>query len=130
LDAAVAALQRIAAQMSLFREDSPLTRLNRDGRLAAAPAGLLGVLGIATGVARGSGGACDATEHPQGAAAVEARQRAVLAKEAHLGLDALQRRHGRIERDAQRDRILVPGLERQRGAEADQFPALPRERLA
>jgi thiamine biosynthesis lipoprotein len=64
LDAAVAALQRIEAQMSLFREDSPLSRLNRDGHLSAAPAELREVLGIATAVARASGGAFDATVQP------------------------------------------------------------------
>jgi thiamine biosynthesis lipoprotein len=64
LDAAVVALQRIEAQMSLFREDSPLSRLNRDGHLVAAPAELREVLGIATAVARASGGAFDATVQP------------------------------------------------------------------
>jgi len=64
LDAAVAVLQRIEGQMSLFREDSALSRLNRDGRLDAAPAELRELLGIALAVARASGGAFDLTVQP------------------------------------------------------------------
>ncbi len=64
LDDAVAALQRIEAQMSLFREDSALSRLNRDGRLASAPPELFDLLGIARDVARRSAGAFDPTVQP------------------------------------------------------------------
>lgn len=64
LDAAVATLQRIEAQMSLFREDSALSRLNRDGRLASAPPELFDLLGIARDVARRSDGAFDPTVQP------------------------------------------------------------------
>jgi thiamine biosynthesis lipoprotein len=64
LDAAVAALQRIEGQMSLFREDSALSRLNRDGRLDAPPPELRELLGIAVAIARASGGAFDPTVQP------------------------------------------------------------------
>ncbi len=64
LDAAVATLQRIEAQMSLFRDDSALSRLNRDGRLADAPPELHELLGIANAVARASDGAFDPTVQP------------------------------------------------------------------
>lgn len=64
LDAAVAALQRIEGQMSLFRDDSALARLNRDGRLDAPPAELRELLGIARSVALASGGAFDPTVQP------------------------------------------------------------------
>ena len=64
LDAAVATLQRIQAQMSLFDADSALARLNRDGELAAPPAELLEVLRIAQAVSRASGGAFDVTVQP------------------------------------------------------------------
>jgi thiamine biosynthesis lipoprotein len=64
LDEAVAALQRIEAQMSLFRDDSALSRLNRDGRLAAPPAELRELLGLARAVARASDGAFDPTVQP------------------------------------------------------------------
>ncbi|MFL6627174.1 MAG: FAD:protein FMN transferase, partial [Vitreoscilla sp.] len=46
LDAAVATLQRIEAQMSLFRADSALSRLNRDGALDAPPPELREVLTV------------------------------------------------------------------------------------
>jgi len=64
LDAAVAALQRIEGQMSLFRPDSALARLNRDGVLADAPPELREVLALALEVARESGGAFDPTVQP------------------------------------------------------------------
>jgi thiamine biosynthesis lipoprotein len=64
LDAAVAALQRIEGQMSLFRDDSALSRLNRDGRLDAPPAELRELLGIAREIARASDGAFDPTVQP------------------------------------------------------------------
>jgi thiamine biosynthesis lipoprotein len=64
LDAAVAALQRIEAQMSLFRDDSALSRLNRDGRLNAPPAELRELLAIARDIARRSDGAFDPTVQP------------------------------------------------------------------
>jgi thiamine biosynthesis lipoprotein len=64
LDAAVVLLQRIEAQMSLFRDDSALSRLNRQGRLAAPPPELRELLGIARDVARRSGGAFDPTVQP------------------------------------------------------------------
>lgn len=64
LDDAVATLQRIEAQMSLFREDSAVSRLNRDGRLASAPPELFDLLGIARDVARRSDGAFDPTVQP------------------------------------------------------------------
>ncbi len=64
LDDAVTALQRIEAQMSLFRADSALSRLNRDGRLASAPPELFELLGIARDVASRSDGAFDPTVQP------------------------------------------------------------------
>jgi FAD:protein FMN transferase len=64
LDAAVAALRRIEAQMSLFDPGSALSRLNRDAVLAAPPAELLEVLQIAQSVAAASDGAFDVTVQP------------------------------------------------------------------
>ena len=64
LDAAVATLQRIEGQMSLFRADSALSRLNRDGALDAPPSELREVLAIALGVARHSRGAFNPTVQP------------------------------------------------------------------
>lgn len=64
LDAAVATLRRIEAQMSLFDPDSALSRLNRDGVLHAPPAELVELLQIAQAVSRGSDGAFDVTVQP------------------------------------------------------------------
>ena len=64
LDDAVAVLQHIEAQMSLFREDSALSRLNRDGRLASSPPELRELLHIARDVAARSDGAFDPTVQP------------------------------------------------------------------
>ena len=64
LDAAVATLQRIDAQMSLFRDDSALSRLNRDGRLDTPPPELRELLAIARDIARHSDGAFDPTVQP------------------------------------------------------------------
>ena len=64
LDDAVAALQRIEQQMSLYRADSALSRLNRDGRLDAPPPELRELLAIARDVAHRSDGAFDPTVQP------------------------------------------------------------------
>jgi thiamine biosynthesis lipoprotein len=64
LDEAVAVLQRIEGQMSLFRDDSALSRLNRDGRLDDPPRELRELLVIAHAVARDSDGAFDPTVQP------------------------------------------------------------------
>ncbi|ROZ78666.1 FAD:protein FMN transferase [Ramlibacter sp. WS9] len=64
LDAGVAALRRIEAQMSLFNPTSAISQLNRDGMLAAPPAELREVLEIAQAISRGSDGAFDVTVQP------------------------------------------------------------------
>lgn len=64
LDAGVRALQRIDDQMSLFRADSALSRLNRDGILRAPPPELVEILRIAHNVSRDSDGAFDVTVQP------------------------------------------------------------------
>ncbi|WPG41280.1 FAD:protein FMN transferase [Variovorax sp. EBFNA2] len=64
LDAGVQALQRIESQMSLFRPDSALSRLNRDGMLRSPPAELVEILDIAHNISRDSDGAFDVTVQP------------------------------------------------------------------
>jgi FAD:protein FMN transferase len=64
LDAAVAVLREVEASMSLFRPDSELQRLNRDGVLPRPSAHLQEVLGEALHVARRSGGDFDPTVQP------------------------------------------------------------------
>ncbi len=64
LDAAVTTLQRIHAQMNLFDAGSALSRLNRDGVLAAPPTELREVLEIAQAVSAASDGTFDVTVQP------------------------------------------------------------------
>ena len=64
LDAAVAAIRHVEAQMSLFDPASAVSRLNRDGELRAADADLLRVLRLAQQVSARSGGAFDVTVQP------------------------------------------------------------------
>jgi thiamine biosynthesis lipoprotein len=64
LAAAARRIQDVEAQMSLFRDDSALARLNRDGRLDDAPADLTAVLHEALRIARASDGAFDPTVQP------------------------------------------------------------------
>lgn len=59
-----AEIDRLDAVFSLWRGDSELSRLNRDGRLAAASLDLRAVLGRALELARASGGAFDPTVQP------------------------------------------------------------------
>ena len=74
LDAAVSALRAVEASMSLFRADSEVSRLNRDGRLEEPSPHLLRVLQAAQGIARRSAGAFDVTVQPLWSAYDQARQ--------------------------------------------------------
>jgi FAD:protein FMN transferase len=64
LQAALADIRSVEDQMSLFRPDSALCRLNRSGHLAQAPADLLRVLRVAQQVSARSQGAFDITVQP------------------------------------------------------------------
>ena len=68
LDAALsdgfAAMRAVEAAASLFRADSALSHLNRDGRLNAPPADLTAMLGFALDLAQRTGGAFDPTVQP------------------------------------------------------------------
>lgn len=64
LDAAVQALRDVEASMSLFRSDSEVCRLNREGRLDRPSAHLRTVLHTAQQVSAASGGAFDVTVQP------------------------------------------------------------------
>lgn len=60
----VAALRAVEHQASLFRPESALSRLNRDGRLDAPPAHLATMLAFALVLAEKTGGAFDPTVQP------------------------------------------------------------------
>ena len=64
LDAAAAAVMRVDALMSLYRPDSELVRLNRDGVLHAPSAEMMAVLRLAQQVSAHSGGSFDITVQP------------------------------------------------------------------
>jgi FAD:protein FMN transferase len=64
LTAAAQRVQAVEAQMSLFRDDSAIARLNRAGRLDDAPGELIAVLREALRIARASDGAFDPTVQP------------------------------------------------------------------
>jgi thiamine biosynthesis lipoprotein len=64
LRAASAELVRLEAVLSLYRSDSALTVLNRDGRLEDAPPGLIAVVERALELARLSDGVYDPTIQP------------------------------------------------------------------
>ena len=68
LDEAVGVLRHIERQMSLFRADSAIVRLNRDGYLPQPDADLLRVLQLSRQVAARSGGAFDISVQPLWAA--------------------------------------------------------------
>ncbi len=64
LGAAARRIQAVEAQMSLFRDDSAIVRLNRDGRLDDAPDELVAVLCESLRLARRSNGLFDPTLQP------------------------------------------------------------------
>lgn len=61
---ALAEIERLESILSLYRADSALSRLNRDGRLAAPPFELLECLSICAAVHRASAGRFDPTVQP------------------------------------------------------------------
>lgn len=73
LEAAVDDIRALEDQMSLYREGSAITQLNRTGQLARAPHHLLHVLRVAQDVSRRSAGAFDVTVQPLWAAYAKAQ---------------------------------------------------------
>jgi len=61
---ALAEVERLEAVFSLYRPHSALSRLNRDGQLAAPPLDLVRALGEAAAISAASDGAFDATIQP------------------------------------------------------------------
>ncbi len=64
VDRAFAEMERLEAQLSRYRPDSAVGRLNKTGRLEAAPAALVDVLTLGLDVSRRSRGAFDVTIAP------------------------------------------------------------------
>lgn len=61
---AVAEIERLEGIFSLYRSDSAVSHLNRDGRLEAPPLELVDLLSRAAGVSEASGGVFDVTVQP------------------------------------------------------------------
>lgn len=110
LDAAAATLRAVEASMSLFRDDSEIRRLNRDGRLDAPSTHLLTVLHEARLVSERSGGAFDVTVQPLWSAYDRARQAGRLPTDAER-IEA-QARAGwqQVQIDSDRIRFLRSGM--------------------
>ena len=64
MQAALVAVRDIDRLMSLYRADSEISRLNRDGRLAYPDPRVLAVLQHAQALSQGTGGAFDVTVQP------------------------------------------------------------------
>jgi len=110
LDAAVAQLQRIEGQMSLFDAGSALSRLNRDGRLAPAPAELRELLVIAQAVAAASDGAFDVTVQPLWQAFAAAQRAGRLPTPAEVARARQQVGWQGLEIDGSALRLHRPGM--------------------
>jgi thiamine biosynthesis lipoprotein len=109
----LAEVARLEAQLSLYRPDSALVRLNRDGRLDDAPADLVRVLAEADRFHALSGGAFDVTVQPlwdlyaghfsrPDADPAGPPAAAVAAAVARVGQDRMRRAGGGI--------VLAPGM--------------------
>jgi FAD:protein FMN transferase len=75
LDAATATIARIESHLSLFRSDSEIVRLNRDGAIDEPSSDMLEVLARARSVSQRSAGAFDVTVQPLWSAWQDARAR-------------------------------------------------------
>ena len=96
-------IARLEAIFSLYRRDSDLSRLNRDGALDAPPLELVECLGIAGAVHAATGGAFDPTVQPLWSAYAEAfaggraPDEAVLASaRSRVGWEAVEVTPGRV----------------------------------
>lgn len=110
LDAGVAALREIEQQMSLFDPASALSRLNRDGRLAAPPPALLQLLRTARALAHSSDGAFDVTVQPLWEVFAQAQRQGRLptAQQVAAARTKVDWRRLLIEDDA--IRLAAPGM--------------------
>ena len=84
LDEAIATLRHVEGLMSLFKPDSALSQLNRDGVLHHPHADLVQILTTAQDVSQRSGGAFDVTVQPLWAVFDEAARRQTLPTTAAL----------------------------------------------
>jgi thiamine biosynthesis lipoprotein len=110
LDLAVAEIRAIEASMSLFRPDSELQRLNRDGVLHRPGPHLLAVLREALTIARRSAGAFDPTVQPLWASFERARQAGRLPTPRELAAARALVDWQAVQVSDQRVRLHRPGM--------------------
>lgn len=110
LDAAVAVIRRIEAQMSLFDARSALSVLNRDGMLDHPPAELLAVLRVAQAVSQRSSGAFDATVQPLWLAFAQAQREGRLPARAKVAQARARVDWHALVVTEQRIRFTRPGM--------------------
>ena len=110
MEAAIAEIRHIEDQMSLFRPDSAICRLNRDGYLDHPHADLLEILKLAKEVSRRSQGTFDVTVQPLWLAFASAQKQGrlptraeVLGARQKVGWRALQVKDDRV-------RLERPGM--------------------
>lgn len=105
-----AELDRLERIFSLFRRDSALVQLNRDGVLDAPPPELLDVLSLSAGLNDATGGAFDPTVQPLWRAHADAAQHG--RRLAGAALERHRRRTGwyRVRFDAGQVRFTQPGM--------------------
>lgn len=105
LEAAFAELELVEAVMSLYRPQSQLCRLNREGRLADPHPYLVQVLQYARRMSEQTAGALDVTVQPLWEAYYQARQRGELPREAEIA--AARRRVGWRRVEVSSERIVL-----------------------
>jgi len=110
LSAAVAAIRRVEASMSLYRPDSELVRLNRQGYLDNPSQELLTVLRAAQQVSRRSNGQFDATVQPLWALYDRAQRENRLPTAAEIGAAKQQVGWQHVHIGSQRIELRRPGM--------------------
>ncbi len=110
LDECVREIARLEAVFSIYRADSALSRLNREGRLDAAPLDLIHLLGESRRFSRLSGGAFDVSVQPL--FALHARYRDAGERPGMAEIDAARALvdYRQVEISATRIALARPGM--------------------
>ena len=110
LDAAVAAIRHVEAQMSLFNPNSALSTLNREGVLNNPHPDLVRVLQLAQQVSAQSQGAFDVTVQPLWLAWATAQRAGRLPTQDEINVARARVGWRKLEVTADRVRFLRPGM--------------------
>ena len=110
LSAATAAMREVEASMSLYRPDSELVRLNRQGYLDAPSPALLAVLHAAQHVSRRSAGQFDVTVQPLWALYEQARREHRLPTASEIASAKQRVGWQQVQISGQRVELRQPGM--------------------